>query len=223
MATQPQPQPQPQPPSQAASPPTSLIIRDSDLAHALGALRIILTESNLLHWHGTPWPGARAVFDDNDLDEYARLYPAPASSPTAGSSPSEAFRVLLRFVAESFEVGGLDLEVDAGSAAWGLFEDKAAGAYGGGKNEVDRNWGFVYEFYLDVGSALAEVFGGRKLRGLDVLTSIWDVMGVWLEGQINGRGTVVDGGLPGYHDSRTPLLSSKGWNGLGDIDRRKAD
>jgi hypothetical protein len=86
-------QPQPQPPTQAASPPTSLTIRDSDLAHALGALRttpapelsairtlrIVLTESNLLHWHGAPWPGARAVFDDDDLDEYARLYPAPAS------------------------------------------------------------------------------------------------------------------------------------------------
>lgn len=229
-------QPQTQLPSQAAPPPTSLTIRDSDLAHALGTLRttsapelfavrtlrIILTESNLLHWHGAPWPpwpGARAVFDDDDLDEYARLYPAPASSSTAGGSPSEAFRALLRFVAESFELGGLDLEVDAGSEAWSLFEDKAAGSYGGGRDEVDRNWGFVYDFHMDVGRALAEVFGGGKLRVLDIKTSIWDGIGAWLEGQINGRGTVVDRELPGYYDPRTPLLSRKGWNGRGDIDR----
>ncbi|ROV92982.1 hypothetical protein VMCG_09001 [Cytospora schulzeri] len=175
---------------QGASPATSLTIRDSDLDHALSTLRttpvaelcairtlhIILTESNLLHWHGSLWPGSHVVFDEDDLDEFARLYPAPASSSTAISPPSEAFRALLRFVAESFDLGELDLEVNAGDAAWSLFEDMAAGAYGGGRDEVDQNWRFVYKFYLDVGRALAEVFEGRELRVLGVKTSIWDGM-----------------------------------------------
>lgn len=73
MATQPQ--------------PTSLTIRDSDLASALESLqatpavesvrtlRIVLTEANLLYWHGSLWPGVHAVYNDDDLEEYARLYP----------------------------------------------------------------------------------------------------------------------------------------------------
>lgn len=213
-------QPQSQPHSQAASPPTSLTIRDSDLTHALSALRttpaaelsairtlrIVLTESNLLRWHGSLWPpGVRAALDDDDLDEYARLYPAP---PSSSAAPSEAFRALLRSVAESFDLAELDLEIDASSAAWSLFEDKAAGAYGG--DEVDEDWRFVYEFYLDVGRALAEVFAGGRLREVGVKTSIWDGMGPWLTGQISGKGTVVTRGLPRYHNAETRLLSGKG-------------
>lgn len=221
MAMQAQAQPQPQ----ATCPPTSLTIRDSDLANALESLRItpaaelsavrtlriVLTETNLLHWHGSVWPGVDAVFDDDDLDEYARLYPAPASS--SASSPSNVFRALLRSVAGSFDLGKLDLEVDAGSAAWSLFEDKAAGAYGG--NEVDREWKFVYDFYMDVGRALAEVFGGSGLREVGVKTSIWDGMGAWLVGQISGRGTVVAGSLPEYHDAGARLSSGEGVDGDG--------
>lgn len=226
MATQPQTQPQ------AASPPTSLTIRDPDLTHALAALRttptaelsalrtlrIVLTESNLWHWHGSLWPAAtRTAFDDEDVDEYARLYPAAAAT-TSSSPPSEAFRALLRFVAESFDLGSLDLEVDAGSAAWGLFEDKAAGAYGG--DEVDQEWRFVYEFYLDVGRALAEVFGGGKLQKVSVKTSVWDGMGAWLEGQISGSGAVVAKGLPAYHDPKMQLVSGEG--GRADVNGIKA-
>lgn len=210
MATQ---QPQPQAASQL---PTSLTIRDVDLTHALSALRtthpaaelsavrhlrIVLTEANLLRWHGSLWPGAHAALDDEDLDDYARLYPTPAGGPPS----SAAFRALLRFVAERFDLGALDLEVDVGSAAWSLFEDKAAGAYGG--DEVDQDWRFVYEFYLDVGRALAEVFGGKEqLRGVTVKTTIWDGMGAWLAGQISGRGTVVTGGLPEYHNAEMRLV-----------------
>lgn len=170
---------------------TSLTIHDPDLAHALDVLRatpaadlstirtlrIILTEASLLRWHGRLWPGAHAALDDEDLDEYARLYyPAPSSTADGGGGgggdpPSEAFRALLRFVDGSFDVAGLGLEVDAGGAAWGIFEDKAAGAYAGW-DEVERDWGFVYEFYLDVGRALAEVFGGGRLRGVRVKTSM---------------------------------------------------
>lgn len=218
MDTQPQPQPQ------AIFPPTSLTIRDSDLANALDSLRttpaaevsavrtlrIVLTEANLLHWHGSLWPGVHAVFDDEDLNEYARLYPAPASSST--NSPSKAFRALLRFVAGSFDLGKLDLEVNASSAAWSLFEDTIAGAYGG---NIDQEWRFIYDFYMDVGRALAEVFAGSELRELRVETSIWDGMGPWLVGQITGRETVVAGGLPEYHDAGTRLSSGEGVDGDG--------
>lgn len=220
---------QPQAPS--ASPPTSLTIRDSNLAQALSALqttpatklsavrtlRITFTESNLLHWHGSLWPGVRAAFDDDDLDEYARLYPAPtpalASSPNdprPSSAPSsQAFRALMHFVAENFDLGNLDLEVDAGSAAWSLFEDKGAGAYGG--DEVDEDWRFVYELYLDVGRALTEAFWGKELRRVVVKTSIWDGMGPWLAGQITGGVRTVNlGRLPGYHDATSRLVSGKG-------------
>ncbi|KAK7731944.1 hypothetical protein SLS63_005242 [Diaporthe eres] len=222
MATQPQPQPQPQP--QATFPPTSLTIRDSDLANALESLRttpaveltavrtlrIILTESNLLYWHGSLWPGLNVVFDDDDLDEYARLYPAPASSST--SSPSKELRALLRFVAGSFDLSKLRLEVNASSAAWSLFEDTIAGAYGG---DIDEEWKFVYDFFMDVGRALAEVFGGSGLREVGVETSIWDGMGPWLVGQISGRGTVVAGMLPKYNDAGTRLSSGEGVDGNG--------
>lgn len=216
MATQPQPQPQPQ----ATLPPTSLTVRDSDLANALESLRttpavelsavrtlcIVLTETNLLHWHGSLWPGVHAVYDDDDLEEYARLYPGPVSS--RASSPSEVFRAMLRFVAESFDLGKLDLEVNASSAAWSLFDDLAAGAYGG--DEVDQEWKFIYDFYMDVGRALAEVFEGSDLREVRVKTSIWDGMGAWLVGQISGRETVVAGNLPEYHDAGMRLLSGEG-------------
>lgn len=213
MATQPQPQSQPQ----VTFPPTSLTICHSDLANALESLRttpaaelsavrslgIVLNETNLLHWHGSLWPGVDAVFDDDDLDEYARLCPAPASSSI--NSPSKVFRALLRLVAESLDLRKLHLELDARSAAWSLFEDKAAGAYGG--NEVDQEWKFVYDFYMDVGRALAEVFGDSGLLEVSVKTSIWDGMGAWLVGQISGRGTVVAGILPEYHDTRRRLSS----------------
>lgn len=227
MATQPQPQPQ------AASPPASLTIRDPDLGHALSALRatpaaelsavrilrIVLTEASLWHWQGSLWPEAtRTALEDEDVEDYARLYP-PAASSDGGPPPREAFRALLRFVAESetFDLARLDLEVDAGSAAYSLFEDKAAGAYGG--DEVDEEWRFVYEYYLDVGRALAEVFSGgagAELRAVRVETTIWEGMGAWLEGQVSGRGTVVAKGLPRYHDPEMRLLPGRGGDAAAD-------
>ncbi|KAG6362723.1 hypothetical protein INS49_007816 [Diaporthe citri] len=182
----------PEPPPQ----PHVLTIRDRDLGRALGTLRatpaaelfavrtlrIVLTEPNVLYWHGSLWPAARAVFDDED-----------------------EFRALLRFVAKNFDLAKLDWEVDARSAAWGLFEDKGAGAYGG--EEVDEDWKFVYEWYLEVGRALADVLRGRKLQRLSVKTSIWNGMGPWLTGQSTGTEIVVDGSLPRYHDVGMRLLS----------------
>lgn len=212
MATQPQAQPQPQ----ATLAPTSLLtICDPDLANALESLRttpavelsairtlrIILSETHILHWHGSLSPGVHVVFDNEDLEEYARLYPAPASA--RDRSPSEVFRAMLRFVAESFDLGKLYLEVD-GRRAWGLFEDKAAGAYGG--DEVDQEWKFIYDFYMDVGRALAEVFKGSDFQEVHVKTSIWDGIGPWLVGQISGRETVVTGILPEYHHAGMRLL-----------------
>lgn len=199
------------------SPPTSLTIRDPDLANALESLRItpaeelsavrtlriVLNETNLLYWHGSVWPGAYEVFNDHDLEDYARLYPPPTSLTT--SSPSEVFRAILRFVAENFDLGKLDLEVNASSAAWSLFEDTIAGAYGGG----DHEWMFIYDFFMDIGRALAEVLGGSDLRELRVETSIWDGIGPWLAGQITGTDTVVEGNMPGWHNVGMRLLSGE--------------
>lgn len=127
---------------------------------------------------------------------------APASS--RASSPSEVFRAMLRFIAESFDLRKLDLEVNASAAAWSLFEDTIAGAYG---DDIDQEWKFIYDFYMDVGRALAEVFEGSDLRGVHVETSIWDGMGPWLMGQISGkRETVVADILPKYHDAGMRLL-----------------
>lgn len=210
MATQPQPQ--------VTVPPTSLTIREPDLADALESLRtipaaelsavrtlrIVLTDSNLLHWHGSIWPGMDLVFNDYDFEDYARLYPAPES--LSAGSPSERFRALLRFVAESFDLGKLHLEVNASDASWNFFGDTIAGAYGG---DIDEEWKFMYEFFMDVGRALAEVFRGSGLRDLSVTTSIWDGMGPWLEGQVTGRETVVTDILPKYHDVGTRLLSDE--------------
>lgn len=125
----------------------------------------------------------RAAFDNVDLNDYARLY--TASSP----APSEAFRMLLRFVAQSCDLRKLNLEVNAGSAAWSLFEDKGAGAYGG--DEVDQDWRFVYEFYMDIGKALVQVFKGQELSSIKAETSIREGMGVWLAGQLSGGEAVV--------------------------------
>lgn len=79
-----------------------------------------------------------------------------------------------------------------------------------GTRSIRSEWKFVYDFYKDVGRALAEVFGGSGLREVGVKTSIWDGMGAWLVGQISGRGTVVAGGLPEYHGAGTRLLSGEG-------------
>lgn len=206
---QPQPKPQPQ-----ASP--SLTIRNTDLTdalhtlrttssiEALSALRIVITEANLWHWHGSPWPGACAAFDDDDMDGYTRLFPTPLPpSPP----PREAFRELLRLVARRCNLAALDLEVDLSEAAWGLFGGSGAAAY---CDAVDQEWRFVYEFYMDVGRVLAEVFGERgELRGLEVKTVIWDGVGAWLVGQIRGREAAVAGGLPEYHNAATRLLPGK--------------
>lgn len=138
MATQVQPQPQPH----EASPPTSLTVYDVDLAHALDALsatpaaelsairtlRIVLTADNIIRWHGSVWPGIEIFLYVGEMEELKRLHPVPASI-TAGNPPSKAFRALLRFVAETFDLGKLDLEVDPGVASWGLFADSGAAAY----------------------------------------------------------------------------------------------
>lgn len=71
----------------AQTQPTSLTIRDLDFTNALESLqttpavesvrtlRIVLTDANILYWHGSVWPGAHVVFNDGDFEEYARIYP----------------------------------------------------------------------------------------------------------------------------------------------------
>lgn len=207
-------------------PPTTLTLRHPDLLHSLATLRalpssslsslhtlcIIPTDPDLLRWHGHTWPSASAVFDEDDLREYAEIFPPPdpaSSSP----APKESFRALLRLVSEGCDLASLDLEVDLGRAAWSLFEDKAAAAYGG--DEVDEEWRFVYEFYVDAGRALVEVFRGRAMpRSLVVRTTIWEGMGEWLVGQVTGRSIEVTGGLPPYHNVHMSLLTAGGDGGV---------
>lgn len=213
MATQLQQQPQ------AVSLSPSLTIRDPDLANALESLRntpavelsavrtlhIWLNETNLLYWYGPVLPGSHEVFDDEDLEAYGRIYPALESLRT--SSPSVVFRMMLRFIAENFDLGKLDLGVNVSHVAWSFFEDTGAGAYGG--DEVDQDWKFIYDFFMDVGTTLAEVFKGSDLQEIRVETSIWDGMGPWLSGQISGEKTAVVGNLPEYHDVGMRLLSGE--------------
>lgn len=195
---------------------TSLTIRDPDLAHALEVLRSTPTTelfavrnlcirfegTNLLHWHGTIWPGVSVVFDEDDMTDYARLYPAPPSPPR------EAFRQLLLFIVSTFDLQRLNLEICANSAAWGLFEDMGAAAYG--RDEVDDEWRFIYEFFLDVGRVLFEVFNGRKLKKIHVETSIWDDVGPWLDAQITGEEPVLAiKDVPRYHTAETRLVVDK--------------
>ncbi|PSR99074.1 hypothetical protein BD289DRAFT_424531 [Coniella lustricola] len=205
-------------------PITELIIRDSSLEHALEVLRgkttkellevrtlrISLTEANLLYWQGSLWTEASSVFDKDDLEEYARIYPAATPKSTNGTSPPcEEFRTLLRFIASSFDLGALVLEVDAGSAAWSLFEDKGAGAYG--EDDVDDEWRFIYEFYLDIGRALIDVFGTTKLHKINVKTAIWDGMGPWLDAQICGKELETARavtGVPRYHTATSRLQAN---------------
>ena len=146
------------------------------------------------------------ALDDEDVEEHARIHPAPAVGST---SPSRSFCALLSFIAEKFDPTQLDLEVKAKDAAWGLFEDNGAAAYDG--DEVGDEWKVVYEWHLEVGRALADVFGGRDLQRLSVETSIWDGMG-WvgigprLTAQITATETVENGNLPRYHDACLRLL-----------------
>ncbi|ROW13088.1 hypothetical protein VPNG_05912 [Cytospora leucostoma] len=161
---------------QAASHPTSLTILESDLVHALSALRdtpaaelsairtlhISFNESNLLYWHGSRWPGERDAMDDDGIEENTRLYPAPASLAT--SSPREAFCALLRFIAEDFDLGALDLEIDASWAVHSLIDIGIAYL---NYDELEQYWRFIYEWYMDLGRALGEVFAGKELRGLE--------------------------------------------------------
>lgn len=213
--------PQPQPD------PGCLNIRDWYLDRALSDLRttpaaelsaihtvhIELTEPNLIRWHGSVWPGMDLAFDDEDMAGYARIYPVPKPL-TANKPPREAFRAILRFIAEKFDLGQLNLEVDASCAAWGLFEDKAAAGYST-RDEVDQDWRFMYDFYIDVGRVVAEVFRGVELRGLSAKTSIWNGMCPWLTGQITGRDMGVIEDLPRFHDTGMPLLPGKGGDGDG--------
>lgn len=118
-------------------------------------------------------------------------------------NPAEELRELLRFVAGNFDLPKLRLEVNPGTCAWSLHEDKLAAAY---DDDVPNNWRFVYDFYMDIGQALCETLAGKGLAELSIATnkSIYEFegTGAWLEREVTGR--EVPGGkigkVPYYHD-----------------------
>lgn len=203
--------------------PTVLSIRDDDLAHALSVLRtksaaelsairnvrFRFTEANILHWHKSYWPGVYFAFDEEDMKTFERIHPILKTSTLVENPPSEAFRALLRWVAENLDLKNLTLYLNAGDSSWSLFGDCGAAAYAT-EDDVDHDWRFIYDWYLDLGRALAEVFqGGGGLRELQIWTQIWEGMGEWLVGQFTGRGTVLPKLMPRFHDPRMQLLSGK--------------
>lgn len=199
----------------------SLTIHEGDLNRALTTLRstpaaklstirtlhIMFAEPTLLSWHGSYWKDLDIVFDDDDIENYKRMFPesqAPSTPP-----PRDVFRAILRFVADNFDLENLHLVVNVQSAAWLIFSDAGAGAYGGDEVEEGPDWRFIYEWYLDVGRVILEVFAGRELLDLSVIASIWDGMGPWLTGKITGKETVVPvAKVPRYHDAGRRLLDS---------------
>lgn len=234
MAThmQPQPQTEPQAMSPASEGPwlgcrwgsptsTSLTIHEGNLTRALNTLRstpaaklstirtlhIMFAEPNLLAWHGSYWKDLDIVFDDESIENYKGIFPefdSPSTPP-----PREVFCELLRFVADNFDLENLHLVVNVGGAAWQIFADAGAGAYGGDEVEEGPDWKFIYEWYLDVGRVILEVLAGRELLDLSILASIWDGMTPWLTGKITGRESAVPAAkVPRYHDAGLRLFEA---------------
>lgn len=199
----------------------SLTIHDGDLNRVLSTLRsipaaklscvrtlqIIFAEPNLLSWHGTYWKVLDIVFEDEEIENYKRMFPECQAPSTP--HPREVFRALLQFVANNFDLGNLHLIINVESAAWLIFSDAGAGAYGGDEVEEGPDWRFIYEWYLDVGKVIMEELAGRELLDLSILASIWNGMGPWLTGKVSGKETVVPAGkVPKYHDADSRLLDS---------------
>lgn len=204
----------------SSSTSASLTIHDGDLKRALATLRsvpaaklssirtlqIMFSEPNLLSWHGTYWKDLNIVFEDEDIENYKRMFPesqAPSTPP-----PRDVFRTLLQFVANNFDLENLHLIINVESAAWLIFSDAGAGAYGGDEVEEGPDWRFIYEWYLDVGKVILDVLAGHELLDLSVLASIWSGMGPWITGIVAGKETVVPAGkVPRYHNGDSKLLA----------------
>lgn len=221
-------QPQPQTESQALSYPsdgpwlgcrwwspmsTGLTIHEGNLTRAFNTLssipaaklstirtlHIMFTEPNLLAWHGPYWKDLDIVFDDEYIENYKAIFPESESPSTP--PPRDVFGALLRFVANNFDLENLHLVVNVGGAAWQVFADAGAGAYGGDEVEEGPDWRFIYEWYLDVDRVILEVLAGRELLDLSILASIWDGMEPWLTGKLTGKESVVPAAkVPRYHD-----------------------
>ncbi|KAJ4415773.1 hypothetical protein N0V82_007135 [Gnomoniopsis sp. IMI 355080] len=167
----------------------------------------MFTEPNLLAWHGSYWKELDIVFDNESIENYKGIFPE-FDSPSA-PPPRDLFCALLRFVADNFDLENLHLVVNVGGAAWSVFADAGAGAYGGDEVEKGPDWRFIYEWYLDVGRLILKVLAGRDLLDLSVLASIWDGMEPWLTGKITGKESVVPAAkVPRYHDAGLRLLGS---------------
>lgn len=172
---------------------------------SIHTLQIIFAEPSLLSWHGTYWKDLDIVFEDEDIEDYRRMFPESQGASTP--PPREVFRTILQFVADTFDLGNLHLIINVESAAWLIFSDAGAGAYGGDEVEEGPDWRFIYEWYLDVGKVILEVLAGHELLDLSVLASIWNGMGPWLTGKMAGKATVVPAGkVPRYHDATSKLV-----------------
>ncbi|KAK7729986.1 hypothetical protein SLS53_009101 [Cytospora paraplurivora] len=175
---------------------TSLVIYERDLAEALSILRaksatdlsairtlsFTLKDANLYYWWGTLLQDGGPLWDEEEREDILRVYPIP-ESVAAGNPPRSMFRALLRFIAENFDLGKLDLVVDAKNSSWNIW-------------------------------AVGEVFHDKQLRSLSITTDVWEGVGEWLTGRLNGTEVATED-VPCFHNPETPLLPGEGGPGIG--------
>jgi hypothetical protein len=120
-------------------------------------------------------------------------------------------------VAETFDLKELDLFNELGDAAWSFFDARGWTFSPMTEDEIDLEAKLLYDFYLDVGKAVAEVFQGWELHSVNMRTSIWEAIGPWVTSQINGVENVPTAYIPKYHTAETRLVSNEGedTNGMG--------
>ncbi|ROW06366.1 hypothetical protein VPNG_07549 [Cytospora leucostoma] len=211
---------------------TSLVVCKRDLAEALSilraksatdlsairTLRFELDDVNLYYWWGTLLQDGGPLWDEEERADVLRVYPTP-ESVAAGNPPRSMFRAVLRFIAENFDLGELDLVIDAKSGSWDIWWDRTC-AWGYNHEppeERDPEFKFMYEIFLDIGRAVGEVFHDKQLRSLSIITDVWEGVGEWLTGRLNGTetATVPTKGVPCFHNPETPLLPGEGGAGAG--------
>lgn len=212
---------------------TSLEICEADLAEALSSLRarsaadlsairtlcITLEDTSLYYWWGTLLHDGGPLWDEENREDILRVNPVP-ESVAAGNPPRSTFRALLRFIAENFDLGKLELIIDTKRGSWDIWWDRTC-AWGYNhepREERDPEFRFMYEIFLDIGRAVGEVFHNKELRGLSITTDVWEGVGEWLTGRLTRTEVVVTGDMPCFHDPETPLLPGDGGDGHGDGD-----
>ncbi|ROV90943.1 hypothetical protein VPNG_10076 [Cytospora leucostoma] len=138
--------------------------------------------------------------------ERSRAVPIGARTDRGGGSyMNESSYVSPGTPAETFDLGKLELIIDAKRGSWNIWWDINC-ASEESQREKDQDWKSMYEIFLDIGRAVGEVFNTKELRALSITTYLWHRVGQWLTGRLTGAETVVTKDVPRYHDPETPLL-----------------